>query len=89
MSKIRNTITAMRSANTMTMIEINGVKYREVHEANPEDWSCRNCDVFRAAPPKSMMQYPLCEGTKIQQGCCSWAKKGIKRTFKKVENEDL
>ena len=89
MSKIQNTITAMKSASTTAMIELNGIKYEEVREENPEDWSCRDCDIFRARPPKSAGQYPLCDGTKIQLECHSWAKRGIKRTFKKVEDENL
>ena len=71
------------------VIELNGIKYEEVHDENPEDWSCKDCDIFRARPPKSISQYPLCMGSKIQQDCSAWAKKGIKRTFKKVENEEI
>lgn len=84
---------AMRSASTTAMmteiVEINGIRYEEVREENPEDWNCGDCDIFRSRPPKSGGQYPLCDGTKIQQECHSWAKKGIKRKFKKIENEEI
>lgn len=58
---------AMRSASTTAMmteiVEINGIRYEEVREENPEDWSCKDCDIFRARPPKSGSQYPLCVST--------------------------
>lgn len=71
-------------------VTINGIEYQSVDTQIIEgmDVSCRECDIFKARPPRSMMEYPLCYESgsgKARQSCYFHACRGIKRIFKKIE----
>ena len=68
---------------------INGVKYKAVDTPIEEDtdFTCRECDIFKAKIPLSMIEFPLCcrEGNKkVQESCRGMMSKHIKRLWKRV-----
>lgn len=68
---------------------INGVKYKAVDTPIEEgtDFTCRECDIFKAKIPLSMIEFPLCcrEGNKkVQESCRAMISKHIKRLWKRV-----
>ena len=72
------------------IVTIDGVKYESVDTPITEgmDISCKECDIFKARIPKSLIDVPLCyERTNgiIKQSCYAKAKMGIKRNFKRME----
>lgn len=69
-------------------VVIRGVKYKAVDSKREViDFTCKDCDIYKAKIPKSMMQLPLCykeEYKKVNDSCCEQSEKGIKRIWKKV-----
>lgn len=69
-------------------VVIHGVKYKAVDsKRNRVDFTCKDCDIYKAKVPQSMMQLPLCceeEYIKVNESCCEQFEKGIKRIWKKV-----
>lgn len=69
-------------------IVINGVKYKAVDSKSLScDFTCGDCDIYKAKIPKSMMSLPLCceeEYIKVNESCCEQSEKGITRIWKKV-----
>lgn len=74
-------------------VTINGIEYESVDAqiVDGMDVSCRECDIFKAKIPKSVIEYPLCcepgsgGGGKARQSCYAKASRGIKRIFKIVK----
>lgn len=74
----------------MNKIEIDGVEYVPVDTpiVSRMDESCKECDIFKARKPLTMVQYPLCienENKKVHTECCRLLNKGIHRIYKKVK----
>ena len=72
----------------ISTIVIHGVKYEAVDSpSNDVDFTCENCDIYKARIPQTQAQFPLCleeEYEKVNKSCCKLFKKGIKRIWKKV-----
>ena len=55
-------------------VTINGIEYESVDAqiVDGMDVSCRECDIFKAKIPKSVIEYPLCcepgSGGVVKQG---------------------
>lgn len=74
-------------------VTIDGIKYVAVDEkinGNLDlDFSCRDCDIYKARVPQNMAQLPLCfedEYCKVNESCCEQDCNGIKRIWKKKED---
>lgn len=69
-------------------IVINGIKYVAVDTPLTDDgFGCRDCDIYKAKIPQSMMQLPLCcedEYQRVNDSCCEQLERGISRIWKKV-----
>lgn len=73
-------------------VKINGIEYEPVDTQIIEgmDISCRDCDIYKAKVPRSMIEYPLCYergsgGGNARQSCYAQARRGYKRTWKRVK----
>lgn len=65
-------------------VVIHGVKYKAV-DTKRKDFTCKDCDIYKAKIPQNMMQLPLClEYKSVNKSCCEQFEKGIKRIWKKV-----
>lgn len=68
---------------------IDGIKYVAVDEKFKEgDFSCRDCDIYKAKVPQNMGQLPLCcedEYCQVNESCCEQNYNGIKRIWKKED----
>ena len=69
-------------------IVINGIKYKAVDSSLLFcNFTCGECDIYKAKIPQSMMQLPLCceeEYINVNHSCCEQFEKRIKRIWKKV-----
>ena len=72
-------------------VVIHGIKYKAVDSKQDkqeiENFTCKDCDIYKARIPKSMRILPLCfedEYIKVKDSCCEQFEKGIKRIWKKV-----
>jgi hypothetical protein len=69
-------------------VVIHGIKYKAVDSSLLFcNFTCCDCDIYKAKIPKSMMQLPLCceeEYIKVNESCREQFDKGIKRIWKKV-----
>lgn len=69
-------------------VVIHGVKYKAVDTKRKRvDFTCKDCDIYKAKIPQSMMQLPLCceeEYEIVNKSCCEQFDKGIKRIWKKI-----
>ena len=70
----------------MKTIVIHGVKYQAV-DSKSKSVTCKDCDIYKAKIPQSMMQLPLCcekKYQKVNESCCKKFEKGIKRIWKRI-----
>ena len=69
-------------------VVIHGIKYKAVDSKREEtDFTCGDCDIYKAKIPKSMMSLPLCcykKNIEVVKSCCEQFEKDIKRIWKKV-----
>ena len=69
-------------------IVIHGIKYQAVDERLGDcNFTCKDCDIYKAKIPQNMVQLPLCCVDKyiiVNKSCCKQYEKGIKRIWKKV-----
>ena len=69
----------------MDKVTINGIVYQAIDKPlNGHEQNCEECDIFKAQPPKSMQQIPLCmceEYEKVNKSCCDKYKIGIIRIW--------
>lgn len=66
---------------------INGVTYMSIDSPvnDYKKYSCKECDIYKARPPQTMFQQPLCcdEGnTKVNQSCRNQQRRGRNRIWK-------
>ena len=66
---------------------INGITYVpvDIPAGDCRKYSCRDCDIFKARPPRTMINQPLCcdrEYSKVNKSCCSQQRKGFNRIWK-------
>ena len=67
-------------------VVIHGVKYKAV-DTKRKDFTCKDCDIYKAKIPQNMVQLPLCcedKYQKVNESCCEKFEKGIKRIWKKI-----
>lgn len=69
-------------------VVIHGVKYKAVdNKIELIEYTCGDCDIYKASIPKSMMSLPLCcykKYIEVVESCTEQFEKGIKRIWKKV-----
>lgn len=68
-------------------VVIHGIKYKAVDSKREDDFTCKDCDIYKARIPQSMRMLPLCceeEYIKVNESCCEQFEKGIKRIWKKA-----
>jgi hypothetical protein len=66
-------------------VMINGIKYIAVDEEPKEgNFSCKDCDIFKAQVPKNRMQIPLCVENEVNEYCYELECRGIRRIWKKA-----
>lgn len=69
-------------------VVIHGIKYKAVDSNRKKtDFTCGDCDIYKAKIPQNMVQLPLCcedEYKKVNESCCEQFEKGIIRIWKKV-----
>lgn len=72
----------------MKTVVIHGVKYQAVDSKRKNvDFTCKDCDIYKAKIPQNMGQLPLCcedKFQKVNKSCCKQFDKGIKRIWKRV-----
>lgn len=71
-------------------VTINGIKYIAVNKKlnGNLDYSCIDCDIYKAQIPQNLSQLPLCyygANSKVHASCYKQALKEIKRTWKKKD----
>lgn len=74
-------------------ITINGVEYEPVDTPITDGMftHCKDCDIYKARPPKKPSEYPLCDtegNSKAQRECSAQFVRGIHRIYKRVNKED-
>ena len=63
---------------------INGVTYVSIDSPvnDYKQYSCKECDIYKARPPKTMLQQPLCcdeVNIKVNKSCCNQQRRGSKQ----------
>lgn len=77
-------------------ITIRGIEYKPID--TPIDMhskgyviNCIDCDIYKARPPITIMDVPLCYewgNMRAQRECATQFRKGVHRIWKKVNKED-
>lgn len=69
-------------------VVIHGVKYKAVdNEREQVDFTCKDCDIYKAKKPQNPWQLPLCcedKYKKVNDSCCEQFDNGMKRIWKQV-----